>query len=198
MSDASEKMCLKAVDALRARDFEAEFLRSGADACDWIVNRFSGVKTLGSGGSATLKAIGVIDRLKAAGVRTFPHGDAREQSAELYLLSANALTLDGRIVNVDGTGNRVSDSVYGPGRVIYVIGRNKIVDGGVDAALERVHAKASPPNCVRLGRRTPCAVTGKCADCASPDRICKVTVVFDRRPTRTPVTVLVVDEDLGY
>ena len=100
--------------------------------------------------------------------------------------------------NIDGRGNRVAASVSGPKKVVYVIGRNKIVEGGIDAAIARIKAKACPPNCVRLGKKTPCAVTGKCADCDSPDRICKVTAIFDRRPTGTPTAVYVVDADLGY
>ena len=112
--------------------------------------------------------------------------------------SANAITADSRIVNIDGRGNRVAASVSGPKKVVYVIGRNKIVEGGIDAAIARIKAKACPPNCVRLGKKTPCAATGKCADCDSPDRICKVTAIFDRRPTGTPTAVYVVDADLGY
>ena len=103
-----------------------------------------------------------------------------------------------RKLDIDGRGNRVAASVSGPKKVVYVIGRNKIVEGGIDAAIARIKAKACPPNCVRLGKKTPCAVTGKCADCDSPDRICKVTVVMDRRPSQTDAYVLIVDEDLGY
>ena len=116
----------------------------------------------------------------------------------MFLLSANAITEDGRIVNIDGNGNRVAASISGPKKVVYAIGRNKIVRGGIDAAIARIKEKACPPNCVRLGKRTPCAATGKCADCDSPDRICKVTAVFDRRPTGTPTAVYVVDADLGF
>ena len=79
-----------------------------------------------------------------------------------------------------------------------MIGRNKIEDGGVDEARARVKRCACPPNCRRLGKKTPCALTDACADCDSPDRICKVTVIFDRRPTGAPTTVLLVDDDLGY
>ena len=111
---------------------------------------------------------------------------------------ANAITEDGVIVNIDGTGNRVAASIFGPKRVVYVIGRNKIVDGGVDAAIARIKKFACPPNAKRLGKKTPCAATGVCADCDSPDRICKVTAIFDRRPTGTPTAVYVVDADLGY
>ena len=81
---------------------------------------------------------------------------------------------------------------------MYVIGRNKIVAGGVLEAIGRAKRCACGPNCRRLGKRTPCAETGLCADCNSPDRICKVTVVFDRKPTGVACEVVLVDEDLGY
>ena len=108
------------------------------------------------------------------------------------------LAEDGRLVNIDGNGNRVAASINGPRRVCYVVGRNKIVAGGVDDAIARVKRCACPPNCRRLGKKTPCAATGVCADCDSPDRICKVTVVFDRKPTGVACEVVLVDEDLGY
>ena len=117
---------------------------------------------------------------------------------DLFLLSANAMTEDGVIVNIDGRGNRVAASIYGPKRVVYVVGRNKIVAGGVLEAIARAKRMASPPNCVRLGKKTPCAEKGLCADCDSPDRICRVTAIFDRCPSRTSTLVVVVDEDLGY
>ena len=118
--------------------------------------------------------------------------------ADLFLLSANAVTKDGRIVNIDGRGNRVAASICGPRRVVYVIGRNKIVDGGLDEAVSRIKKYACAPNCRRLGKMTPCAATGVCADCDSPDRICKVMAVFDRRPTGISALALLVDADLGY
>ena len=189
---------VKIAEALRRRDFEAEVCATRADALARVKELAAGAKTLGTGGSATVKEIGAIDALVAAGLATFPHGAPEEQVADVYLLSANALLSDGRIVNVDGTCNRVSASLYGPKKVVYVIGRNKVVEGGVDDAIARIRAKACPPNARRLGRRTPCAATGKCADCSSPDRMCKAVVVFERKPTHLPVHVLLVDEDLGF
>jgi hypothetical protein len=81
---------------------------------------------------------------------------------------------------------------------VFVVGRNKLVDGGLDAAVARIKRCACPPNCRRLNKQTPCAATGACADCSSPDRICMVTVVMDRRPRATDVHVVLVDEELGY
>ena len=117
---------------------------------------------------------------------------------DLFLLSANAMTEDGVIVNIDGTGNRVAASIYGPKRVVYVVGRNKLVAGGVLEAIARAKKCACPPNCRRLAKKTPCAELGVCADCDSADRICKVTAIFDRCPSRTSTKVILVDETLGY
>jgi hypothetical protein len=150
--------------------------------------------SVGWGGSETIKQIGARDALIESGKEIRDH----QMEADLFLLSANAITTDGRIVNIDGRGNRVAASICGPKRVIYVIGRNKVVDGGIDAAIARIKKYACPPNCRRLGKNTPCAATGVCTDCDSPDRICKVTAIFDRKPTGISALAIVVGEDLGY
>jgi len=190
----SEELCIRAVEGLKKRGFEAVFVKTPEEAASIIMKEAEGAKSVGWGGSESVKALGVRERLAEAGKEIRDH----ELVMDLFLLSANALTADGRIVNIDGRGNRVAASIAGPSRVIYVIGRNKIVDGGIDDAIARVKRFASPPNCRRLGKRTPCAVTGECADCSSPDRICKVTAIFDRRPTGISALAIVVDADLGY
>ena len=196
--------------ALRRRGFEVACLATGAEAAARVAELADDARSVGFGGSMTIAALGLAETLAAAGKEVWRHGDPkwrpeekmdvmrRELTCDLFLTSANALTADGRLVNVDGNGNRVAASVFGPRRVVFVVGRNKIVDGGLDAALARIKRDACPPNCRRLGRRTPCAETGVCADCSSPDRICNVTVVMDRRPAKTDVRILLVDEDLGY
>lgn len=179
--------------ALEKRGFAARVVASRDEARAIVLKAAESAQVIGIGGTESVKALGVPEALAQAG-KTL----VRETPCDLFLLSANALTADGRIVNVDGNGNRVAASIHGAGHVLYVIGRNKIVDGGVDEALARVKRCACPPNCRRLGKKTPCALTDACADCDSPDRICKVTVIFDRRPTGAPTTVLLVDDDLGY
>ena len=188
-----EQLCRQVVEALKERGFEAHFCATKEDAAAAVLAEAAGVRRVGMGGAMTMKVLGVVSRLEAEGKLV-----TRGADCDLFLLSANAITSDGRIVNIDGNGNRVAASVSGPGKVVYAIGRNKIVEGGIDAAIARIKEKACPPNCVRLGKKTPCAITGKCADCDSPDRICKVTVVFDRRPSGTPTAVYVVDADLGF
>ena len=196
--------------ALRKRGFKVVCCATGAEARDYVMKEAETARSVGFGGSVTVKSLGLVEAMTAAGKEILRHGDPsltperkaevmrRELTCDLFLLSANALTADGRIVNIDGTGNRVAASIYGPKEVIFIVGRNKIVDGGLDDAVARIKRCACPPNCRRLGKRTPCAETGACADCDSPDRICKVTVVHERPTSHTPTRVLLIDEDLGY
>ena len=188
------ELCLKAVEGLKKRGFEAVFAKTGAEAAEIVMKEAESAQSVGWGGSETVKALGLRERLVAAGKEVRDH----QLVMDLFLLSANAITADGRIVNIDGNGNRVAASICGPKRVIYLIGRNKIVDGGVDAAIARIKKFACPPNCKRLGKKTPCALAGVCGDCDSPDRICKVTAIFDRKPTGISAKVIVIGEDLGY
>jgi hypothetical protein len=121
----------------------------------------------------------------------------RQLTCDLFLTGTNALTLSGFLVNIDATGNRVGSMLFGPRKVIVVAGRNKLVDGDIGAAIRRVKESASPPNANRLNYATPCAKTGFCSDCNSPDRICRITTVIDRKPRLTDLRVLVVNEDMG-
>lgn len=190
----NEESCLKAVEGLKKRGFDALYAKTAADALAVVMKEAEAAGSVGWGGSETIKQIGARDALIESGKEIRDH----QMEADLFLLSANAITTDGRIVNIDGRGNRVAASICGPKRVIYVIGRNKVVDGGIDAAIARIKKYACPPNCRRLGKNTPCAATGVCADCDSPDRICKVTAIFDRKPTGISALAIVIGEDLGY
>ena len=185
---------MQVASALTARGFAAETFATKEQAASRVMEMAQGAASVGWGGSETVKALGLREAMAAAGKTICDH----QLACDLFLLSANALTADGRIVNIDGTGNRVAASIYGPKQVVFLVGRNKIVDGGLDAAVARIKRCACPPNCRRLGKKTPCAETGVCADCDSPDRICKVTVVHEQPPRHTPTAVLLIDEDLGY
>ncbi len=196
--------------ALKERGFEAVVCKSRNEAVAVLLKEAEDSDSVGFGGSATIGELGIRELLAEKGKSILRHGDPNltpekkmeimrsQQTADLFLMSANAITEDGRIVNIDGVGNRVAASIFGPKKVIFVIGRNKIVSGGIDAAIEKIKRDSSPRNCVRLNKKTPCAVTGECADCNSPDRICKVTVIFDRCPSLTKAVVILIDEDLGF
>ncbi len=115
----------------------------------------------------------------------------------VYITSSNAVTLDGKLVNIDGRGNRVSAMFYDYDRVFVVVGKNKIVKD-YDQAIERIRNIAAPMNAKRLGLKTPCVKAGRCMDCSSYDRICNVEVVIHKCPQTTKIHICVVDEDLGY
>ncbi len=184
----------RVLEALQKRGYETMFVEEATAAATRILSEANDYKSVGWGGSETIKALGVREKLTAVGKEVRDHAT----DVELFLLSANAVTADGRLVNIDGSGNRIAASIFGPKRVVYVIGRNKLVDGGLDDAIARIKREACPPNARRLGRKTPCALTGVCTDCDSPERMCKVTAVFDRPPTHTSTLVILVNEDLGY
>ena len=184
----------KTVEALRRRGYEAIAVATRDEAKAVVLKEAESAASVGWGGSETIKEIGARAALEASGKEIRDH----KTQMDLFLLSANAMTEDGIIVNIDGTGNRVAASIFGPKRVVYVVGRNKVVPGGVLEAIVRAKKFACPPNCRRLSKKTPCATLGTCADCDSPDRICKVTAIFDRCPSHTSTLVVLVDEDLGY
>ncbi len=206
----SELVCRRTVDALEKHAFTAVYCASAAEAVDYLVKSAAQAKTIGFGGSLSIGDLDINDQLAASGAEFLIHGNPalspeertfimrRQQTCDLFLCGVNAVTTSGEIVNIDGVGNRVSASIFGPSKIIMIAGRNKIVDGDVTDAIRRVKAYASPANAVRLNKNTPCAKTGSCSNCDSPDRICRVTVILDRKPSRSDITVLVVNEDMGF
>lgn len=205
-----EKKCLKAVEALVKNGFGARYCATPQDAFDYIVSESDDAATVGFGGSMSIVGLEVEARLREMGKEILNHGSPdfsrdekmeimrRQLTCDLFLSGTNALTLSGELVNIDATGNRVAAMFFGPRKVIVVAGRNKLVDGTVHDAITRVKNWATPPNAKRLNFKTPCASTGFCSDCNSPDRLCRVTTVIDRKPRFTDVRVLVVNADLGF
>lgn len=118
-------------------------------------------------------------------------------SADFYFMSTNAITVEGELVNIDGTGNRVAALIYGPEHVIVMAGMNKVT-ANVEEALSRVHNTATPMNCQRLSKQTPCSVTGVCSDCLSPDCICNQVVITRRSGMEGRIKVILIGEELGY
>jgi L-lactate utilization protein LutB len=204
-----EEKCEKAVESLGKNGFTAVYCRTAQQAFDYIVTAAESAETVGFGGSLSVVDLKVADRLRALGKELLNHGVPgltpeerlavmrRQLTCDLFLTGANAVTLSGFLVNIDATGNRVGSMLFGPKKVIVVAGRNKLVDGDVAAAVKRIKESASPPNAKRLNYNTPCAKTGFCCDCNSPDRICRITTVIDRKPRLTDLHVLVVNEDMG-
>ncbi len=204
-----EQKCEKAVEALGQNGFTAVYCRTGQEAHDYILKEASDARSIGFGGSMTIVDLKVQDPLQAQGKEILNHGlpgltpeermtIMRSQlTCDLFLTGTNAVTLSGWLVNIDGNGNRVAAMFFGPKKVIVVAGRNKLVDGDMQSAIDRIKNWASPPNAKRLNYNTPCAKTGFCSNCNSPERICRVTTVIDRKPRLMDIRVLVVNEDMG-
>lgn len=205
-----EQKCLKAVESLGKNDFIALYCPTPQEACDYIVSEAGDALSIGFGGSMSVATLGVEALLLEQGKEILNHSKlllSREQRMEimrcqltcdLFLTGSNALTLNGELVNIDATGNRVASMFFGPRKVIVVVGRNKLVDGTIQDAVARVKNRATPPNAKRLNFNTPCASTGFCSDCNSPERLCRVTTIIDRKPRFTDMRVLVVNSDLGF
>lgn len=167
-------------------------------------------KSISFGGSATVVESGVFDQVKKLkNVKVIDTYDVappmnerierRRQAllTDVFITSANAFTEEGELVNLDGTGNRVAAMAFGPRNVIVLVGRNKLcVD--LDAAVSRVKEYAAPVNAMRLKRKTPCAVTGKCQDCNSKERICNVWSITEKSSPAGRIHVVFINEDLGF
>ncbi len=164
--------------------------------------------SVATGGSMTLEETGINALLSSGDYDFYFRGRTDENgqpvdvfraafSCDWYFASANAITEDGKLYNVDGNANRVAALCYGPKHVIIVAGCNKVVRDLAEAD-ERVRTIAAPANCVRLGKKNPCTVIGRCADCRSEDRVCCDTVIhgFQRDPDR--IKVFLLPEELGY
>lgn len=205
-----EQKCRKAVDSLEKHGFTALFCQTPEEAAEYIITTAADAQTVGFGGSMSVVSLGVEARLKELGKEILNHGNPafsleerlqimrRQLTCDLFLSGCNAVTLSGELINIDATGNRVAAMFFGPQKVIVVAGRNKLVDGTAHDAITRVRNWATPPNSRRLSFKTPCATTGFCGDCNSPERLCRVTTIIDRKPRFTDVRVLVVNADMGF
>jgi L-lactate utilization protein LutB len=173
----------------------SSFLKSGDSAS------FGGSMTLEESGIMSMlenrEDIILLDRMKATTPEEQREIYQKIFSSDYYFMSTNALTMEGELVNIDGNGNRVASLIFGPKNVIVVAGMNKVVKD-VKTAYSRVKNIASPMNCNRLQKKTPCAITGQCGDCYSPDCICSHTVVTRRSGTPGRIKLILVGEELGY
>lgn len=186
---------------LKKRGYESEVFPSGSLVSERICKMVKD-HTIGFGNSMTIRRLGLPDSVKNYAKTSFTHipgGAGQEErralTADYYLTSANAISMDGHIVNIDGTGNRVAATCFGPGRVIYLIGKNKITET-LDEAMKRAKEVA-----VKLAqyyhRKTPCAITGRCEDCLSAECICSITSIHRKKPYGVDISVFLINEELG-
>ena len=200
----------KTAETLNKRHFEAYYCSTAAEAVEKVLELTPKTDVVSWGGAMTVDELGIKQRMAQEGYTLLDRDTAQtpeEKQAIMrqaltcgtFLMSSNAISKDGQLVNIDGNGNRVAAMFFGPRQVALVVGRNKLVEGGVHAALARIAAVAGPVNAHRLSKKTPCAATGACAACAGacPESICRVTTIIKQRPACTPITVLLVNEDMG-
>jgi hypothetical protein len=203
-----EKQVERTINALKKNNFEALFVPNSKAALEEVMQQIPDGSSVGVGGSVSLAQIGIVEALGKRNVHLiWPAQQAKNMeerqelirksfSSNIFLSSSNAITEDGKLFNVDATGNRVGAMFIGPKKTIIVAGVNKIVKD-LEAAEKRVREWVAPQNIKRLNRKTPCAETGVCGDCSSPDRICNIYVTLAKRPSRTEVVIILVGERLG-
>ena len=186
---------------LEKRGFSVRQFATGAEAAAYL-NQAIDNKTVGFGGSLTLEQLGLYGLLSSHNeVHWHWINDPQEREAartvQVYVSSVNGLAETGELVNIDGSDNRVSSTLYGHETVYLVIGRNKLADT-YDEAVWRARNIAAPKNAQRLGKKTPCALRAdRCYDCQSPERICRALVTLWGPVTGQSTEILLVDEDLG-
>jgi hypothetical protein len=203
------KLAETAVKSLQNNDFSAAYVKDKVAACDEIMKFIKPGLKVGVGGSSTIRDIGVLPKIEETGAELLDHWkpDISAQdiwnirigqlTCDVFLSSSNALTLDGELVNTDGIGNRVCAMTFGPQQVIVVAGVNKLVKD-YEAAVKRIRERAAPMRAMSLNLETPCVRLGVCTNCNHPQRICRATVILERRPAMTPIHVVIVGEELGF
>ena len=187
---------------LEGRGYTVRTFSSGGEAADYLDAAIDG-RSVGFGGSATLDALGLYERLGRHNEVVWhwkqdaaPARRAAMQT-EVYLTSVNALAQTGELVNIDGAGNRVASTLFGHEKVYFVIGRNKLAPS-YEEAVWRARNVAAPQRARQLGKKTPCAVKcDRCYDCKSPERICRGLVTLWGPMMGMEAEVVLIDEDLG-
>lgn len=192
---------------LEKKGYQVTCFETGADAAQYMTQVIKNT-TVGIGGCMTAKQLGLYEKLsenndvnwhwqlKAGQSPAMAYAGAR--NAEIYISSVNGIAETGEIVNIDGSGNRVAETIYGHKKIYFVVGKNKIAPD-FEKAMWRARNIAAPLNAKRLGTATPCAAKGdKCYDCASPARICKAFSIFTHKPNATNCEIILINEDYGY
>ncbi|MBM7556698.1 LUD domain-containing protein [Halanaerobacter jeridensis] len=190
------------------RNIEGYYCSTRQEAVDKALELADSGTSVSWGGSMTIEDIGLVEELNNGDYDTIDRSEAENDAekdkmyhqalnTDYYFMSSNAITLDGKLVNIDGRGNRIAALIYGPKNVIIVAGMNKVVSDE-EAALDRVRNHAAPINAMRLDQNTPCAETGECHDCLVDDCICCQKLITRNSKTAGRIKVILVGEELGY
>ncbi len=197
------------VKNLKQRHFDAWYCATKEEALRVALSLIPQGASVGWGGTVSAQQIGLIDAVRSAHYCAIDRDrcttpEEKEEAmhkalaADIFLTSANAMSLDGQMINIDGTGNRVAAIIYGPKSVLVIVGMNKVEDT-LEDAMRRARNVASPINCQRfVGKQTPCAQTGVCADCRSEDCICNQIVITRHCRPSGRIKFIVVGEELGF
>lgn len=205
----NETLEQKVVEALKKNNFDAIYLANKEEAIDHVLKFISPGMKVGIGGSITLNELELPKKAQEKGAQVLNHNlpdltpeekmEIRRQQllSDVFLCSANGITLDGYLVNIDATGNRTGAMTFGPKKVIIVAGINKICKDA-HSALERIQMKTAPQNNKRLNTPNPCTTTGICMDCKGKTRICNIYTIIKRKPVATDISIVLIGQPLGF
>lgn len=193
------------VKGLEKRNMVGYYAENREEAIRIALDLIGEGSSVNMGGSQTIKDIGLFDIMKSGNYNFTDREEAEDRkaaylaafSADVYLGSCNAMTNDGVLVNIDGVGNRVAAYAYGPRKVVLIVGINKVCPD-LDSAIARARNEAATINVQRFGRNTPCAKTGHCHNCTSPECICGQFLITRFTMTPNRIHVIVVNEALGF
>ncbi len=193
------------IKGLASRNMTGYYAADREEALKIALSLIPEESTISMGGCMSAMEIGLIDALKAGNYHYIDRSLYEDQraaylegyDADVFLVSANAITEDGILVNIDGNANRVSALAYGPKKVVMIVGMNKVCSDA-DAALKRARNVAATTNAQRFGLSTPCAKTGACLDCKSPDTICCQFLITRFSKHKDRIHVILVNDSLGF
>lgn len=197
----------KTLDSLNKNGFVTQYFDTSKEALEKIMNDIPNQSSVGIGGSVTIHQLGIYEKLIERGNSVYWHHECQPEekkkilmyanSSDIYLSGTNAITMDGKLINIDGTGNRVANMVWGHEKIMIISGTNKITKN-YEEGMKRIKTVACPQNAERLDFDVPCRYTGQCADCRSPQRMCNIVSVLERQPINGKIYIYLINENLGY
>jgi len=198
---------VETLNALKKNGFQVSYFDDRYECIESLVEGINENVAIGIGGSTTIKELGIVDELEKKGNIVHWHWLEEDilnnnvfssaRRATIYISSTNGISQDGKIINIDGMGNRISSLCFGHEKVYIIVGKNKI-SKDVDSAIERIKKEVCPKNAERLNLNVPCRYTGKCSDCSSMDRMCSITCIIEKQPMKGNIHVCIIDEVLGF
>ncbi len=199
----------KAIDSFRRNNIQGYYVSNKNELIDLLKKMIPENSTIGSGDSITLEQLGVFDYLRNSNVMFYDKhkkdltSDQKREiylenfRADIFISGSNAITAEGAIINIDGNGSRVAPMLYGPQKVILIVGTNKLTNNMAEG-LNRVRQISAPLDAKRLKKNAPCVKLGRCIDCKSADRICNDFVIISRQFDPNRIHVIIVEGDYGY